>query len=204
MALANYTDLVSALSADGWFMGRNLSTQAPDFITLAEGYFNTALRVREMEAVTTLSPTSNVYTLPTDYIEYKRVVEDASTRRRLDYITEDAVDALYPNREGGLSNHFTIIGSSLYTYPLSSNDVELTYYQRIPALTSGNATNWLMTKMPNLYLHGALMQAALFVVEDEMAARETALVKLYVDQLNAADQRGKFGNAGVTLPGNVW
>jgi hypothetical protein len=132
------------------------------------------------------------------------VVEKASTRRALDYISEEAADLIYPHRTAGLANHFSIVGSGLTALPLSGNDIELTYYQAIPPLSALLTSNWLLQSSPNLYLHGCLMQAAEFVNDDAMLARETALVARFVELLNEADNRAKLGNAGIILTGPVW
>lgn len=202
MSIETYSDLKSAIS--NWFMGRSdLASNADDFIDLAESYFNLMLRCREMETTETLTPSSNVCTLPTDYLEYKRVTELASPRRKLAYITEDAADALYPFRDAGLANHFTIIGNSLQALPLSTNDIELTYYQKVPALSDGAPTNWLLTRAPNIYLHGCLFYAAEFVKDSEEMVKEGALMGKYIDALESLDTRSKFANAGVIIPGFV-
>jgi hypothetical protein len=202
MALSTYSELVSAI--DSWFMGRSLSAQADDIIALVTGYFNIKLRLREMETITDLSPTAGVYTLPTDYVEYKRVVEKASMRRSLAYISENAVDQMYPDRAGGLSMHFNIIGNSLYTFPLSTNNVELTYYKQIPLLSGSSTTNWLLTKHPGLYLHACQLYAAEFVKDDAEISKESTFVQNYIDLLHSADNRSKFASAGIVLPGTVW
>lgn len=205
MAITTRDQLKNAIT--NWYRDRqDLAEFTDEFIELTEGHCNTVLRCREMEAKTDLTPASNVCTLPTDYLEYKRVVELASIRRRLDYITEDAADSLYPTRSAGLSCHFMIIGSNLTALPLSSNTIELTYYQKIPALTSSNATNWLLTRLPNLYLHGCLMYAAELVKDDAQQIKETLLFEKYIGMLQSLDLRSKFGNAGVTLAGmgTVW
>lgn len=202
MTIENYSDLKSAITR---FTARSdIASSADDLIDLTEAYFNVELRCREMEAKTDLTPASNVCTLPTDYLEYKRVVELASIRRRLEYITEDAADALYPTRTAGLACHFMIIGDELTALPLSANDIELTYYQKIPALSDANTTNWLLTRLPNLYLHGCLFHAAELTRNTEKMATEGALVEKYISSLTNLDNRAKFGNAGVTLGGVVW
>lgn len=203
MTISTYSELKTAIV--NWYKDRSdLSTYADEFIDLAEAYFNLNLRCREMEEVAELTPSSNVCTLPTDYIEYKRVVELASIRRPLEYITEDAADHLYPTRSSGLACHFMIVGTDLTALPLSSNHIELTYYQSIPALSGSNTTNWLLTKSPNLYLHTCLMYAAEFEKEPNQFASEAALVTRFVELLHSADNRGKFANAGITLTGTVW
>lgn len=203
MSIANYTDLKTKI-ATFYEERSDLAAVADDLIALAEGYFNVRLRCREMEKVTTLAPSSNVCTLPTDYLEYKRVVEVVSPRRRLDYITEDAADRLYPFRGSGLANHFMIVGTTLTALPLSTNGIELTYYQKIPALTASATTNWLLTRLPNLYLHACLMYAAEYVKNDAEIVKEGALAEKYIGELEALDNRSKFGNAGAILPGAVF
>jgi hypothetical protein len=200
-AIVDYASLKTAIGE--WFMARDFSSDADVFIDLAEAYFNIKLRCRQMETIASIAASSNTYALPSDYVEYKRVVEKASIRRRLSYITEDAVDQLYPDRASGLSNHFTIIGSTIYTYPLSSTDIELTYYAKIPALSGSATTNWLILAHPNLYLHACLLYAAEFTKDNEELSKESTFVQYYIDLMHAADNRAKFANAGVTLPGNV-
>lgn len=203
MSIASYSDLKSAIT--NWFLGRSdLASNVGDFIALTESYFNLKLRCREMETVVSLTPASNVCTLPADYLEYKRVVEEVSPRRRLAYITEDAADALYPFRQSGLANHFTIIGNALTALPLSTNNIELTYYAKVPALSDTATTNWLLAHSPNLYLHGCLFYAAEFVRDDEQMVKEGALIGKYMDDLQSLDMRSKFGNAGVTMTGPVF
>lgn len=199
MAITTYSELKTAIK--NWNRDRDLSTYVDEFIDMAEAYFNAELRVREMEEVADLTPSSNVCTLPADYIEYITVVEKASTRRPLVMITKDVAEKWYPARESGLSDHFMIVGTELTALPLSSNTIELTYYEQIPALSSGNTTNWLLTKMPNLYLHASLMYAAEFMQDDEMIAKESAIVERFVGYLHAQDRRGKFANFQMQLTG---
>ncbi len=203
MAITTYSELKTAVT--NWFMDRgDLAAYADEFIDLSEAYFNLELRCREMETSTDLTPSSNVCTLPTDYLEYKRVVEKVSPRRPLEYITEDGADQIYPDRESGLSCHFMIIGDNLTALPLSSNDIELTYYQKIPALSDSNTTNWLLTRSPGLYLHTCLFHAAVLTKNENQQALEAALSQSYMRALESLDERSKFGNAGVTLSGNIF
>ncbi len=203
MAIATYTDLKSTIVT--FFKNRSdIATNAGTLISLSEAFFNVELRCREMEYVDTLTPVSNVCTLPTDYLEYKRVVEVASIRRKLEYITEDAVDDIYPTRTSGLSCHFTIVGNELTALPLSANDIELTYYRQIPALSDSNTTNWLLTRFPNLYLHSCLMYAAELTKDEEQFAKEALLARQMLSSIQGLDNRAKFGNAGMTISGVYW
>jgi hypothetical protein len=198
--IATYSDLVTAITSD-WPARSDIAAIADTVIQLAEGIFNGKLRMRQMETTATLVPVSNLCTLPSDYLEYKRVVEVASIRRRLDYITEDASDALYPDRAAGLACNFTILGTQLQAFPLSSNNIELTYYQKIPGLTSTNTTNWLLTAHPNAYLHACLLYIGEYIKDADRISTESQFLQSYIDLMNSLEMRGKFGNAGVTLTG---
>jgi hypothetical protein len=207
MAITTYAELVTAIQS--YMLGRSdLATPAPEFITLGEGVINygfdgnsisvPALRVRDMETTSDLSPTNNVCTLPTDFLEYKRVVELASIRRSLDYISEVGADALYATRASGLSCHFTIVGNSLTALPLSSNDIELTYYAKVPALTASATTNWLLTKHPGIYLRASLFMAADWIKDTTEMVSQGSMLAGLINAFNAADNRAKFGYAGMT------
>ena len=205
MAITDYSSLVTAIGDD--LARSDLTSYIPDFIMQAEQVFNHGsesidpLRVRDMETIDSLSPTSNVYTLPDDYLQYRRVTEESPPRRPLDYIDPMGVDQLYPLRASGYSNHFTIIGNSLYTYPLSTNDVELVYYATIPALTSLATTNWLITKAPSLYLRMSLMFAASFIKLDAEVAKNAQMAKALIDGMNRSGMMANYARAGLTLRG---
>lgn len=205
MAITDYSSLVTAIGDD--LARSDLTSYIPDFIMQAEHVFNHGsesidpLRVRDMETIDSLSPTSNVYTLPDDYLQYRRVTEEASPRRPLDYIDPMGVDQLYPLRASGYSNHFTIIGNSLYTYPLSTNDVELVYYATIPALTSVATTNWLITKAPSLYFRMSLMFAASFIKNDGEIAKNAQMAKALIDGMNRSGMMANYARAGLTFRG---
>jgi len=48
--------------------------------------------------------------------------------------------------------------------------VGITYFQKIPALTSTNTTNWLLDKYPDIYLYGTLCTAQAYLRDDERLA----------------------------------
>lgn len=207
MAITDYTTLATAIGDN--LARSDLTSFIPDFIMQAEQVFNhgsesiSPLRVRDMETVTSLTPTANVYTIPSNYLQYRRVTEETSPRRPLDYIEPTAVDQQYAIRAGGPSCNFTIIGNSLYTYPLSSNDVELVYYAAIPALTSVATTNWLITKAPSLYLRMSLMFAADFIHDGDQTAKNAQMAKALIDGMNRSGMLANYARAGLTLRGVV-
>lgn len=199
MAVTTYAELKTAIG-DGLDRS-DLSTIAGDLITFAEAHLNRDLRHRRMVTTTDLTPSSNVCTLPTDYLHHIRVVEKASIRRPLEFISPDMVDRFYPSRPAGLASHFTMIGNTLTAYPLSSNDIELTYYQKIPALSDSNTTNWLLTTSPELYLRVAQLQALIFFNEigSERFRLLTMITQKLISDLNAESEMAQYSQAGIYL-----
>jgi hypothetical protein len=209
MSFLNYTDLVT--NTPVWFKDRtDLATYMPDFITLAEGYLNYGmgednppLRVLDMETVVSLVSVNGVAALPSDYLQYRRVVPATGNRYPILYTTPDGADELYPTGQAGLPKHFTIVGSNLYTYPKTSDNVELTYYARIPALTASAPTNWLMTKNPAIYLRATLMQAADFIDDEAETQKQAIICRSLMNGMQNSDSMANYARAGVTLRGNT-
>lgn len=205
MTIATYSDLQTAVSDH--LARTDLTAYIPDFITMAENWLNygsenvAPLRTKEMEAVTSLVPTSGVCTLPTDFLEWRRVSENTSYKRTLDYITLDEAERDYPDGAAGLGERFTIIGTSLYTYPLVSNNVNLVYYQAIPALSVSSTTNWLLTKSPGVYLRATLVQAATFIHDDGELTKQAQLASALIAGLNRSDMLGRFSRARLSIRG---
>lgn len=205
MAITSYTELQQAIS--DYLARTDLGPFIPDFITMAENWLNYGsasvdpLRVKEMEASTSLVPVAGVVTLPPDFLEWRRVSENSSTRRTLNYITADEAERLYPDGAAGLGEAFTIVGTSLNTYPLVSNNVNLVYYQAIPALSTLTPSNWLLVKSPGVYLRASLMQAADYTKDDGELTKQAQLAGALIAGLNRSDMLGKYSRAGLTMRG---
>jgi hypothetical protein len=205
----NYSDLKTALA--NWSARTDLTSDIPSFIEFSTEMFNHGipdrsippLRVREMEAIEDLTPVSGVCTVPDDYLQYRRVSELASQRRELDYVAPSYADQRYPDRAGGLACNFTVVGSSLYTFPVSENDIELTYYQAIPTLSDSVTSNWLLAKRPSLYLHGGLLQLAMFTKDNTLFSRSAAFVTSIIDGLNTTNELANFARAGTRMKGQT-
>ena len=200
MTIATFADLKSSIS--DWFEENQVADSVvSDMISMSTDLFNygsdvfPALRTLEMMDTTALTPVDGACSLPADYLQYRRVVEEASIRRNLQYIACTSVDELYADRASGPSGSFTIIGASLYMYPVSTNDIELTYFQKIPNLSDTNDTNWLLTKHPAIYLHAGLYQLGLYRRDDGMAQRSLAMVNGLVRGLSRVDFSGQFARA---------
>lgn len=199
MALDSY-DALKAAVAD-YAARSDLTSQIADCVTLAETMFNHGddqlgfppLRVREMEASDTQTPISGTITLATDFLEMRRVSVQSDPKRKLEYATPEWLDEAYPSSDDGDASFYTIVGSSLVTRPFAASDIEYLYYQKIPALSDSNATNWLLAKSPNAYLFASLYNLHIFTQQPEFAAGYLQLAMRSCGALVGAD---KFSRAG--------
>lgn len=207
MAISTYSELKTAVAT--WLDRSDLDTYMDDFIKLGEAYLmhgggrGEPLRVRDMEETATLSPASNVYTLPSDFLSAKSVTALTSPRRPLEFISPGGADSIYPFRTADFPNHYMIVGSSLTALPYTSSDVEIIYYKTLEGLSDTNTTNWLLDKNPDLYLRVVQMQAAEFIKDQQQAGIMLGLVDKYISQLNDAESFDDYRNVGLNIAGVV-
>lgn len=166
MALASYTDLQSVVAT--YFPRTDQIANIPTFISLFETRLNRELRVRQMEASTPLAPSSGVATLPTDFLEVRRVVWNGNAPITLQFATPDYIQDSYQGITG-LPIVYTIMGSQLTVAPADDTSLTLNYYQQIPALSVASPTNWFMTAYPDAYLKGTLVECFTFTRDTDNA-----------------------------------
>ena len=172
MSISTYTELQTALS--NWLRrtgDTDMAERAPELIALSEAQFNRDIKHRRMETRSTLTTTGgNSYvTLPTDFVEARAAVVQTSPLQVLSAITPAQLDTNWSAGSTGVPTEYAVIGDEikLGKQPDAAYDIELTYYQQIPALSDANPTNWLLTYHPDMYLYGGLLQAAPYLANDE-------------------------------------
>jgi len=191
----NYTDLVAAVAA--WTHRSDLTTQMDNFIALAEVEFNRRLRCRDMEsAIASTALVNGAFALPADFLAMKYLQADTSPPATLtvttaEFLADQAVLADAPIC-------YAITGSDVVCWP-SGGSVKGVYYARIPTLSSGSPTNWLMTKYPDAYLFGVLTQAAVWMRDaalDAMAAQRTSGI---LDAINSDSRSSAISGGQLTV-----
>ena len=198
MALANYTDLVAAIN--GWLNRADMATIAPDLITLAENEFNRILRTPEMEVRSTATMTGEALAGPADFIGLRA---RSSNGAKFEFTSPDDLFAI-PESYTGRPYYVTVADGQFFFRPVPSSGVaEIVYYQKIPALTASNATNWLMTKYPDLYLFGALVQAEFYNWNDDRLPLIKARLEEIMGQIMSNVQRERYGGRSLRMPTRV-
>lgn len=170
MSFSTYSDLKSAIG--DWLNRTDLTAVIPQFITMAEARFNREMRVREMLLRSEAVSDAEYLTLPSDWLEtysLEMVVTATTTAPPLSYIGVNEAKILKANHIQNDPRYYTMTNNflELIPAPKANQDMILTYYQKIPALSDAAPTNWLMTKSPDLYLYASLLNAAPYLKNDE-------------------------------------
>lgn len=191
MGLSTFTELKASIA--DWLVDDNLTSVIPDFITLCEARFHRDLRIREMEAQSTLNLTGGTATvaLPTGFLEARVMLLNSSPKRVLELKTPVQFYNDHASDDSGTPESYTIIGSNFHfgPTPSSNSTATLTSYTKVDALSDSNATNAILDTAPDLYLYGSLLEAAPYLGEDD---RINIWVQLYdraVAELKAVDER---------------
>jgi hypothetical protein len=198
MTIQTYTDLQSAIA--NWIARADLAANIPDFIALFESAANRRLRLRQQEATATLAPSSGAATLPADYLAWRRVTWTGQVPRELEYVHPSYLHALYPTLPAGTPRLFTIEGGSLTVAPSNNTALTFDYFQKIPALSNTNTSNWLLAAAPDLYLFGALAEAHGFAKDTESLALWKSRRDELFDELDRLDVKTR-GQTGIRVVG---
>lgn len=189
MSITNYSELQASVAS--WLNRADLTANINDFITLAESQLSRDLKTRQMELKTTLSTVVGVNTvaLPTDMLEMRRFQVAGSYNQPLSYRTPDEQSIDFSSNSSGQPIVFTVIGANAELAPIPDAiySLELTYRQRIPALSDTNTTNWLLTNWPDAYLWASLIAATPFIMNDARLPVWQGLYSQAISGINGID-----------------
>lgn len=165
MALDTYANLKTSIS--NHLDRDDLDAQIDDFIDIAESRHKREVRFREMLLRQSLAVVNRFAAFPAGYLEAKtmRLLTDPVTVLKSLNLHE------MNNRRRatpGKPLYFTVHSQIEFDRaPDTTYSGEIIYYQSLPALTSTNTTNALLTKAPEIYLYSALAASAPFLMNDE-------------------------------------
>lgn len=200
MALSTYAELQStAIDVMGRVGDTALTAYAPVAVALAEAKINRKLRVMEMEANATGVSTNGVLALPSDFAGWRRV--EAMPYGPLEFQEPDYLASQYPTGEGGTPKFFTVQGSNLTTYPAYTGSVSLDYYQRVPALSDTNTSNWLLANHPDIYLFLTLSELNAYAKDADAALLWNQRGMAAVEEVNTDDKMKRYSRVSARVKG---
>ena len=173
MSISTYSELKTAVAN---FLARtDLDDQIPNFIQLAEARLSRELETRDQEKRATATLTSGVefIALPTDMREIREIKLNTNPNVVLEYKSPTALDTAYTGATGR-PVAYSIVGAELKIRPIpdDSYTAEIIYIGSLSALSDTNTTNVMLTRHPDAYLSGALVEAYTCLLYTSDAADE--------------------------------
>jgi hypothetical protein len=202
MTITNYSTLQSTIA--DYLNRSDLTAVIPTFIQLAEAQINRDVRHYEMEARANAQQDAGdeYMQTPANWLENIRAHVTGTGTTPLDLISRQAMADKRAGAEDmtGRPQYYAMADGQFQLYPTPDAEyqIELLFYEKIPALAS-NTTNWLLEEYPDVYLYGSLIHSAPYLQEDE---RMTVWAQMYaaaVLRLNESSDKARYSGSGLTL-----
>lgn len=203
MAITNYSELKAAVA--DWLNRSDLTSVIPSFVSLAESQANRDERLRTREAMVraTASFDQQYATLPSDYNEMANLqINNVTPFVSLQYVSLNQIDQYKSSfTTNNVPKYYTIVGNQIELLPTpgTAYTAEMVYYAKIPALSDANPTNWLLTKHPDVYLYGTLIQTAPYLKDDERVGTWANLYERAVGDIEVADERALYAGSVIKV-----
>ena len=202
--ITNYATLQSAIA--DYLNRADLTAQIQTFIQFAEADLNTRLRSREMIVNATATSDGQFVALPSDWLEAINMMI-VGGQSPLRYITPDEADTIIKAQTFTSTRFYSMTTGIIELVPPAVDDItiDMVYYGKIPALSTANTTNWLLTKAPDVYLYGALTHAAPFLMDDQRMGVFSQIYLARVQSLQDESQKALHsGSPLISRPRGVY
>jgi hypothetical protein len=199
MAFTNYSALKTTIAN---YLGRtDLTSQIPDFITLAETRLARELRTRQMLKSATSPMTSGdaKVALPTDFLEVRDLYIQGNPRMPVTYLAPSAFTRDARADESGLPVYYTVLASEFLFAPIpdGSRTLEILYYAKPAVLSDSNASNVFLANYPDALLYGALAEAEPYLINDARVQLWISLYDRAINSISESDEGSEY--SGVPL-----
>ena len=193
--ISTYVELQSAVA--NWLDRTDSNDRIPEFIALAEAKFNRMVRAPDMVTKDdAFSITGQYVAHPgATFLEVIRFALLTSPVRTLEYLTPvEMSEARWSRTSSGKPIYFTVVGSNFEFFPTPDQTYtgSLVYYTQITGLST-TSPNWLLTSHPDIYLFGALLEAAPYEHDTEKTQIWSSRLQTALDQLEKMNDRKRIG-----------
>jgi hypothetical protein len=188
--ITNYSTLQTTVA--DYLNRQDLSAYIPTFIQLAEADMNTRLRTREMIVRATTTNDDEFVRLPLDFLESINLqLTDGQSPLR--FVTLDEADIINKRQGYNAPTFYSLMNGAIELVPPPATgadvEIDMVYYGKIPALSDSNTSNWLLLKAPDVYLYGALVHAAPFLMDDQRISVFGSFYSQRIEALNDESQK---------------
>ena len=203
----NYTDLRTQISS--YLNRQDITNEQLDvFIDNAEAEFNSIIRHRKMIKRVTADLDSQFTRLPTDFLEATNLQLNTDPVVLLRQASAETIDSvrIAGGNVAGTPEFYSIIGDTIEVVPRpsQSTQIEISYYSKVPPLSSTNLTNWLITDYTNIYLYGAMKHGLIFLMDDERLPVIAGNLAVDLERLNTEADRSQFSGNSLTMKRRIY
>lgn len=199
MALATYSDLKTTVAN---YLGRSdLTSQIPDFITLAELRLSRELRIRQMITNASLTVSSSAVNIPSDFLEIRDMYLDGNPRVILTYLSPAVFTRDARTADTGQPVFYTMNGSQFEFAPAPDNTytAKIMYYAKPSALSDSNVSNSFLANAPDALLYASLLEAEPYLMNDARIQVWASLYDRAINNINISDEESEFPGVPLTM-----
>lgn len=180
--ITNYATLQTAIA--DYLARDDLTTFLPNFVQNAENKLYRTLNLRNEETALSVSVTSGVGTVPTDFKALKFAYVDESPAIVLNWVPLEDLYREWPVRSGAQTPTEISREGANFTFGPFAKDFTLTgiYYAKQDPLRTTDPS-WYVTNAPEVLLYGSLLEAEPFIQNDERLVTWKALYDDAVDTI---------------------
>jgi hypothetical protein len=189
VSLASYADFKVYLAAR--LDRSDLSSYLDDFIDIAESMHARDIRIREMIQRESLTVDDRQESVPSGCLEVISLRLLTTPVTVLQFVNHHEMNRVRQEVTGRPA-YFTIHEEIEFDVePAESYAGEIIFYKSVTALSSGDTSNAILVKAPDLYLHASMMAACDFIHDDAGFQKHGALYKMGVDALNSRARQAR-------------
>lgn len=198
--MAVFSDLADLFVAAGEYSGRaDFAHLFPRFVAIAENEIERdAKYFADQHAYSLLTLTSNVASLPVDFLAVRSASADGDPSYHLQHVSKH-----FDQTSGEVGPMgYVIDGATLRMVGnLTVSKIRLNYYSKLPRLTSAAPTNWLLDRAGEAIMANVVAQIFSWGGDGEKAAAarvdyDTRIARIIRDEKNRRYQNAQIAPAG--------
>ena len=201
MALTNYSDLKTTVAN---YLGRSdLTSQIPDFISLAEIRLSRDLRIRQMLKTATATMTANDPTvgLPSDFLAMRDIYIEGAPRVSISYQTPSIFSRNARADESGKPVFYTMRGLEFEFAPKPDNayTLQMVYYAKPDAMSNTNLSNVFMANAPDALLYASLIEAEPYLMNDARTQLWNTFYSVAIEKIKVSDDDAEYSGIPLSM-----
>ncbi len=141
--------------------------------------------------------------LPTGFLQMKSIYLQTNPIRPLSPVTPETYSATFLATQSGQPRAYDLEGDCIRFGPVpdASYGVAMLFYRKFPALSGG--VNWLFANKPDIYLFATLLEAAIFLGNDQNIAKFFGLYCAAAEGLQSQDAFDRYSGAVLQIRSGV-